>query len=250
MTDDLADVAARFHNDGFALVRGFLDRNEIDELDREVNRYIHNVLPNVPRTHKVYESGWSGALKHFSRLELYDDYFKRFFDRTSTVELAETCLGTPVEPVTSELFYKPAHVGGAALYHQDNAYFNYLSPYGLVVWIAMDDVTLENGAVHFARGSHRLGDLPHDETGVALFTKALGPTLDPEQHPEVPAILERGDASVHHFLTAHRSGPNRTDKNRRGFVLDYKAQNAKINEQIQKEHEAYKARVFTQSGAL
>ena len=42
-----------------------------------------------------------------------------------------------MEPITTEVFYKPARVGSPALYHQENAYFNYLPPYGLVMWIAL-----------------------------------------------------------------------------------------------------------------
>lgn len=250
MSCSLPDIASTFQEDGFAIARSFLDGDELAELDRQINRYIDEVLPFVPRIHKVYESGWSGPLKHFSRLELYDDFFKGVFHRAKTIELVEACLSTAVEPFTSEVFCKPARVGGAAAAHQDNAYFNFLPPYGLVVWIALDEVTLANGAVHFAQGSHQLGKLPHEHTGNPLFGRALVGTPNPTRHPEVPALLNPGDASIHHFLTVHRSGPNRTDRSRRGFVMDYKAREAERDENANADQEAYKKDVYRKSGAM
>lgn len=250
MIYDISAVTAQFQQDGFAVVRGFLDKSELAELDGEIDRYIKDVLPSVPRVHVVYESGWNGPLKHFSRMELYDDFFKRFFHRPSTVELVEACLNTQVEPLTSEVFYKPARVGSPALLHQDNAYFNYLPPYGLVVWTALDEVTLQNGAIQFARGSHRLGDVPHEQTDILLFNRAIAELPDREKYPEVPALLQPGDATIHHFLTAHRSGPNQTDRNRRGYVMDFRARDAQLNDQAHSDQESYKKQVFKKSGAI
>ncbi len=243
-------LAAKFREDGFVVVKGFLSPGEVDQLEQEVDRYIAGVLPTVPRIHVVYESGWSGPLKQFSRLELYDRYFQRMLARPATVHLLSACLGEPVEPITTEVFYKPARVGSPALYHQENAYFNYLPPYGLVLWIALDETTLENGAAHFARGSHRLGEIPHVQTGLPLFTKALSQPPDSVRCPGAPALLQRGDASIHHFLTVHRSGPNKTDSHRRGFVLDYRGRSTQVNQEALRLHEAYRASVYRKSGAL
>ena len=243
-------LTRRFREDGFVLVKNFFSAAEVDELEARIDRYIAEVLPTVDRTHVVYESGWGGPIKQFSRLERYDDYFADILQRPQLIQLLSACLGAAIEPLTTEVFYKPARVGSPALYHQENAYFNYLPPYGIVAWIALDDTTLENGAVHFARGSHRLGELPHAETGKALFSKALPGVPDKERYPEVPALLRRGDASLHHFLTIHRSGPNLSARNRRGFVLDYKATSALINQETSRAHQAYKKQIFRQEGAL
>ena len=249
-TPNTSQLAARFQEDGFVVVKGFLNAKDLKRTEREIDRYITEVLPTVPRIHVVYESGWSGPLKQFSRMELYDKYFQQALQRPATLDLLGACLGEPVEPITTEVFYKPARVGSPALYHQENAYFNYLPPYGLVMWIALDETTLENGAVHFVRGSHRLGEIPHVQTGLPLFTKALSEPPDPELYPEVPALLQPGDASIHHFLTIHRSGPNNTDSHRRGFVLDYRGRSTEVNQEASRSHEAYRKRIYRKAGAL
>lgn len=241
MMHDIAALARRFRTDGFVVVERFMSESEVVELDRQIEQYIEQVVPTVDEGDVFYESGNSGPVKHLSAPELYDGWFRDRMIRPSTVELVSACLEQPVEALASEVFYKPARVGSAAPYHQDNAYL-YLEPAeGAVVWIALDDTTLENGAVHFARGSHVAGDQAHDETGVLLFSKGMHAAPDPDRHPEVPAVMRRGDASIHHILCAHRSGPNRTDRNRRGYVINFKSERAQKNEVRAAAHAAYLA---------
>jgi len=80
--------------------------------------------------------------------------------------------------------------------------------------------------------------------------RAIAEAPDPTSYPEVPALLNPGDATLHHFLTAHRSGPNPTDRHRRGFVMDYKAIDAQLDEHAHAEQEAYKERVYIESQAM
>lgn len=91
-------LAKKFQDDGFVIVKNFLEKSAVDELEREINRYILKILPTVPKIHVVYESGWSGPLKQFSRMELYDRYFKKILNRPATLKLLEACLGEPAEP--------------------------------------------------------------------------------------------------------------------------------------------------------
>ena len=245
MTQNIAELADRFQTDGFVLVRGLLEAAEVSDLDLQIERYIREVVPTILPQHVFYESGRSGPVKHLSTPELYDEFFQTMLTRPATVELITACLGQPVEPLCSEVFYKPAHVGSAAPYHQDNAYLHFDPAEGAVVWIALDDVTLENGAVHFARGSHLGGERPHDETGVPLFSKGMASSPAADEYPEVPALLRRGDASIHHILCAHRSGPNLTDQNRRGFVVNYKSVRAQTDPIRAAAHAAYVARIKT-----
>jgi len=74
-------LAKKFQDDGFVIVKNFLEKSAVDELEREINRYILKILPTVPKIHVVYESRWSGPLKQFSRMELYDKYFKKILIR-------------------------------------------------------------------------------------------------------------------------------------------------------------------------
>ena len=99
--------------------------------------------------------------------------------RRASLEVVEACLGTLAEPIGSEVFYKHANVGTETPYHQDNAYLHFDPADGVVVWIALDDVTVENGVMHYRKDTFELGDLDHFETNLPLFSKQLSTELDP-----------------------------------------------------------------------
>ena len=197
------------------------------------NKYIIPIIkdevPHLSENYVYYESGPDRPIKHLNSPDHFSDHYKDLIDRPENFDLLETCLGTPVKALASEVFYKSAKTGTPAPYHQDNAYLHLEPADGAVIWIALDDTTIENGAVYFSRGCFKEGDLPHHETNVALFSKGLTVQLDLEIYPEFPALLKRGDASIHHILTPHRSGANTTDRHRRGIVLNYQGVNAKTN---------------------
>lgn len=249
MAYNVADIAACFREDGFALVEGFLSPDEVDRLDRELERYIQEVVPRVDKKYVFYESGTSGPISHIGSLDVYDDYFKGLVNRREILELVEACVGTPVELLGSEVFYKFARVGSGTPYHQDNAYMHFEPADGAAFWIAIDDTTVENGAMHYARGAFKLGDLHHFETGVLPFSKQLSEEkLDLAAYPEAPAVLKRGGVAIHHILTPHRAGPNHTDHHRRGYVSSFKGVNAKVNEERRAAHAAYIGKIHKALG--
>lgn len=116
----------------------------------------------------------------------------------------------------------PAAVGTRqSVWHQDYPY-NPIDRRGFVsVWIAVDDVTKEMGAMRFVPGSHRLGPLGRfdlvgrehdwDET---LRPEDLELVSDPVTQP-----LLAGEATVHDGLTLHGAGENLSDRSRRGWTI-------------------------------
>lgn len=90
----------------------------------------------------------------------------------------------------------------------------------LTAWIALTPGSRRTGAVEYARGSHLL-DLSHGASTkhqLTLDRRAIS-TLDPASilRPTTPS----GVANLHHFRTAHRSGPNRSPARRVAFVVRY-----------------------------
>lgn len=231
----VTQVAEHFRQDGFAIVEQILAPDQLDEVSQRLNHYIQVVAPTARKQDVLYEQG-SRSIKHLSGLDRYDPYWQSFLRCREIVEQVEACLGTAVEPVGSEVFYKPAQGGTAAPGHQDNAYVHLNPAEACAVWIALDDATVENGCICYARGSHQLGNLPHVKGSTPPFSKALVTEPDPQKHPFFPAVMKAGDAVIHHCLTVHRSSPNTTDRNRRGLVLNYKGANAAVDESAHADH--------------
>lgn len=127
------------------------------------------------------------------------------------------------------IYKEPGGKGGALRWHQDYAYWPIATPSAVTAWIALDRVTLENGAMRMARGSHLTGErLPGAfGTGESYLEDRRPPTVKPIEDPEVLGMeldtveLEAGEVSLHHPLTWHASGPNTTDRPRRAFVIRY-----------------------------
>jgi phytanoyl-CoA hydroxylase len=109
----------------------------------------------------------------------------------------------------------------ATAWHQDLPYWPMKQTTALSCWMALDDVTVENGCMHFIPGSHKFGrldaiDLTSPQDIFALVPGAEGKTSDPVAVP-----LKAGSCTFHNGLTFHYAGPNKTAKPRRAMVTIY-----------------------------
>ncbi len=114
--------------------------------------------------------------------------------------------------------HDPKNVG----WHQDASYWPLSPSKTVTVWLAIDDATIENGAMRFIAGSHHLGHLTArhrepDENSV------LGQIVEnAEAHGEpVDVELKAGEISIHTDLLLHGSNANPSPKRRCGLTLRY-----------------------------
>src|SRR5262249_31647310 len=78
--------------------------------------------------------------------------------------------------------------------------------------IAIDEATVENGCLHYIRGSHKWG---------YVATKNI-PYLVSQLKDDVVLVPRKpGYGLIHHSLLLHYSGPNQTAQRRRGIPLHY-----------------------------
>ncbi len=107
-------------------------------------------------------------------------------------------------------------------WHQDAPYWP-MDPLGaLSAWIAVDDVSVENGCLHFVPGSHRHGKLEGIKLGVAgesIVDKLEVQGVDVPDPAPMP--MKAGGVTFHHGCTFHHAGPNHTREPRRAFAIIY-----------------------------
>lgn len=130
-----------------------------------------------------------------------------------------------------QLLYKPPTPINAQFktnvgWHQDRNYWQIWSPGStlLTAWVALSDVRSDCGPMHFIRGSNQWGLHPagSDFWGQEMETiKAKVQSLIPPDQAweEVPALLPPGGFTLHHDLTWHGSGPNRSGQPRRALAV-------------------------------
>jgi ectoine hydroxylase-related dioxygenase (phytanoyl-CoA dioxygenase family) len=89
-------------------------------------------------------------------------------------------------------------------------------------WMALDDVTVERGAMHFIPGSHTWGEF--EPVSFVGKEDAVVDVLSDEQRARwkpVAVELKAGDCTWHHGLTFHYTRPNTTNQVRRAVVTIY-----------------------------
>ncbi len=135
---------------------------------------------------------------------------------------ASQLLGGAVRFWHDQLFCKPPHHGGVVAWHQDFSYWTRTRPMAhLTCWIGLDDASRDNGCLHYVPRSHRWPLLPI--TGLAGGMDAIQSVLTDDQREQfrpVPIELKKGEATFHHPLLVHGSYENRTDRPRRGVVIN------------------------------
>lgn len=214
--------------DGFALVPGFIDTGVLSEV---VDKYEREVLPKKHssdvRRETHGEPGGDGLPRvvHVSNLYELPELAHLAAD-PRLLELASACLGGGgVRPViNAELFDKPPQ-GNMSTHtppHQDNFYFK-APEAGLAVWISLDEIETDSGAVQYVQGSHLRGLRFHEwDWGPAGFAKTiLDFTDEDDELVRDVGLLKPGDVVVHHALTIHFAPSNLTSKRRRGLVVNY-----------------------------
>ena len=230
MTDRKA-MAARFHEDGFAILRGVFSPSEIAELVERLREYIERVVPSLGPGATYYEDPPAKEVKALHNLQEYSEYFRQLPLEPKLVEIVhEVFPQGEVVPTGISYFAKLARVGSDAPAHQDNTFQFWEPPEALTATIAIDESTAENGVLICQQGSHRLGLLPHRQSGVLGFSRTL---IEPPASPDFPDValtMKPGDLSLHHINAVHRSGPNRSGRSRRQLGLGYRSSRAQRNE--------------------
>jgi ectoine hydroxylase-related dioxygenase (phytanoyl-CoA dioxygenase family) len=113
--------------------------------------------------------------------------------------------------------------GDDMAWHQDFSYLPLDRPDGVTFWVALDDITEDNGCLYYVLGSHTLGErrAAWGMTGEDDPRAALPPMDIPEQEPGFPAPTGAGCAVAHHTYLWHRSPRNNSDRPRRSWALSF-----------------------------
>ncbi|NKB70227.1 MAG: phytanoyl-CoA dioxygenase family protein [Candidatus Latescibacteria bacterium] len=164
-----------------------------------------------------YLPGWNG---------LPEEITSQWLDIAGTPELIDrvaTVLGPDIILWGGQFFCKPAHTGLEVPWHQDGEYWPIAPLATCSVWLAIDDVTVENGCMRYIPGSHRDGQLfPHRQD--PRQDLVLNQVTEEAYFNAASAgddILQAGEFSLHDVYLIHGSQPNRSARRRAAYVLRY-----------------------------
>jgi phytanoyl-CoA hydroxylase len=106
-------------------------------------------------------------------------------------------------------------------WHQDLPYWPHDRSGSLSCWMALDDVTEENGCMWFVPGSHQWGRLEPISLTDPQDIFSLVPDPAGKDFTPVPQPLKAGSCTFHDSLLFHYAGPNRTERPRRALITIY-----------------------------
>ncbi len=240
MTMNVATICRQYEEEGFVRLGGFFPPAELERIRDALERYVRDIAPRLPPADRVLEADGT-SVRNLWRMQAHDTFFAELAQRPAITSLVGRLVrGEPVL-MAVESFCKPARVGSAVPYHQDNAYFCQAPPDVLTVWVALDPTTEANGAVRYVPGSHRYGVLAHKPSFVQGNSFGLAEPPDPATTDEICAEMQPGDIVIHHSQIIHRSTPNTSPNPRRGLLLVYRGQHTQTDPRLQAEYDAARA---------
>ncbi len=217
------EQVASFWQDGYLLSDGFLDTAEVAHLKEcymaTVDRLVgEDALENVQSGN---DSDEDYQVYQIRTAHLQHPIFRMLINDNRLLDMVECLIGPDIRLIHYQGLYKPAGSGGEVGWHQDNHYFNVAENRTVTFWLALDEITVENGCMWYLPRQHakpceheQLWD-PSEKKGFYFAISEI------EESGAVPAELQSGGFAIHHCLMPHRSLKNGTDRPRRGIAMHF-----------------------------
>ncbi|WP_063835998.1 phytanoyl-CoA dioxygenase family protein [Actinacidiphila yeochonensis] len=220
-----------FDRDGYVVVRQFLSSSELTELADEIQRFIREVVPDLPETQVFYEVGSDGkrGVRQIHRMNC-DPYFDSYQHHGKWIALATELVGEAVIARPPIYFSKPPNTDFPTPPHQDNCAFGLTPPNGVEMLLALEEpFDEETGCLRYLPGSHREGPRRHTYSGVRGFALEVADFGPRDEAREVAVEMRPGDLLCHHPLTVHRAHRNRSqDRTRAGFGMWFRGASTRV----------------------
>ena len=227
---DIRTILADYHRDGFAVARGILPPEEADQMREQAYALVARGAA-VERNDDVFdlEPGHSRENPRVRRIKRPHDvsgYFNAMARHPVILNVVTRLIGPNVRLNHSKINVKAAEYGSALEWHQDWAFIPHTNMDLVIVAIALDDCTEDNGPMLMLPGSH-VGPLYSHHRGEA-FVGAIDVRGEgvPVSEQAVPIVGPAGTVSFHHPMTVHGSAINKSDKSRSLLFYEYAASDA------------------------
>lgn len=212
------EKVAFFQDNGYVRFDGVLAPDEVEAMREALARGTE-----MKKSEARDLAGGGDKIVQMVNIWEVDDVFRAYSTSPRLAEMARRLTGSE----TVHLFHDQALVkkpgpSAASPWHQDQPYWPTRDAGMISCWMALDDVTIDRGAMQFIAGTHKWGEFdPISFTGDGPELQDL---LSEEQRAlwePVPVELKAGDCTWHHGLTFHYTRPNTTEHVRRAVVTIY-----------------------------
>ena len=175
---------------------------------------------------EAHEAAHGGPLQSNMRhqVHLLFTWANKLVRDPKILDAVEEVIGPNILCWVTNFFIKEPKDGNFVSWHQDATYWG-LEPADKIMtaWLALSDAPLESGAMKFMAGSHKDGQIAHNDTfdEKNLLTRGQEIAVDVDENDATDVVLKAGEFSLHHVLLAHGSHPNVSDNRRIGLAIRY-----------------------------
>ena len=192
-----------------------------------VNAMLESEAKKLCQDFEAAEKELNGDTEKLALLKAYPNRLLPSFDNATRnetlVAAAKEILGDDILVWSAALFIKEAASTKIVSWHQDLTYWQLNDIKEVTCWLAVSSARKEAGCMKFIPGSHKNRIVPHNDTFDEnnLLTRGQEISVEVNENEAVYAELNPGQASFHHGLLFHSSGPNTTSYRRIGSAIRY-----------------------------
>jgi phytanoyl-CoA hydroxylase len=217
-----------FHKNGFIVLKNVFPESQLTklrQLQEQIVSYADMNLEDPFLPWSIDHRPDQGVL-----YDLYQRHpeFQALAKNERILDCLELVLGKNIFLYDNSLIYKPKGRRNGVPWHQD-----FLSrptePLKIVVWMALDKVTKENGTIQVIPGSHQNGHLPwHRVNGETHHDRVNKEVVEKNIDKRIYVELNAGDVLLFNMLLLHGSDEVNTDLPRRVFRCSYQSMEKQI----------------------
>jgi hypothetical protein len=229
----------KFKEDGVILFKNAWATEAIEKVKKEYETLDNSLVRKEIIKDEPIIVFWKHVIGEQKRIFTFGEFSTlwEFIKNTLTPKIREILPNTTkkLQLLETIIFNKPYEVSNTLHWHQDVAYFPLKPNNQIAVWIPLEEVDKQSGALNYALGSHKEGikgstDLhtrkPFDNENRNLIPE------DPEKSGYKVQCMEMAptDFVCHNGYTWHYSGPNKKKGfERRGLSVRFIIEDAKFD---------------------
>jgi len=211
-----------FAENGYVLLPGRFSAAECNSLRVEADA----IVAHLSRQGNL-DATWPGAWREredgtrvlsVHGMHMLSAAFTRMMADPRILDPIEEIIGPDIQLHHMKMHHKPAGEGSPFPLHQDYPYFPHELETMLAAVVCLDAADAESGGFCVVPGSHRLGALESVTDG-SYF-------LPPEEWPLTRGVAvnaAQGDLLLLHYKVVHGSYPNRSPRDRRIVLFQYRS---------------------------
>ena len=218
-----------YRENGFIMIENFLDQSELEEWRGAVDEAVAKRKGKLPYERTITSDDFYDNV-FMQRLNLWMDNSqmkKIMFDEQLGKMVCELEGMEGVRIWHDQALIKESW-GNPTGFHIDNPYWSFHSKQACSIWVALDDVTTENGCLYFIPGSHIHGRFQDINIGPNLGD-AFKFFPEFKNTKPVAAVMKAGSCTFHNGLTIHGANGNMTTGRRRAMTCAYMPEGSVFN---------------------